>query len=68
MYINRNTILFSFGIVLAQDCNTRPYESLLKKVSEVFLTLEVIYTAYSSSLIYGYNCVAYSYILTHTYL
>ena len=37
----RNTIMFSFGIILDIDTESEPYENLLRKVSETFQTLEV---------------------------
>lgn len=37
----RNTIMFSFGMVLDADVDSKPYETVLRKVSETFQTLEV---------------------------
>ena len=37
----RNTILFSFGFVLDVDIDPDPYSEVLKKVSNMFVTLEV---------------------------
>lgn len=37
----RNTIMFSFGMVLDVNVDSEPYEAILRKVSETFQTLEV---------------------------
>ena len=37
----RNTLLFSFGFVLAQDVPPEPFEPLLRKLSSVMVSLEV---------------------------
>lgn len=37
----RNTLLFSFGFVLAPGVNTEPYEPLLRKISSVMVSLEI---------------------------
>lgn len=38
----RNAILFAFGFILDTSVDTAPYEIVLKKVSETFVTLEVV--------------------------
>lgn len=38
----RNTLLFSFGFILALDVETEPYERVLRKFSSTFVSLEVL--------------------------
>jgi hypothetical protein len=39
----RNALLFSFGFVLGRDVEMEPYEPILRKLSSMFLNLEVLY-------------------------
>lgn len=38
----RNTLIFAFGFVLGREVETAPYEAALRKISSVFINLEVL--------------------------
>jgi hypothetical protein len=40
----RNTLIFAFGFVLGREVETGPYEAVLRKISSVFINLEVFCT------------------------
>jgi hypothetical protein len=62
---DRNTLTFAFGFVLRREVETAPYEAALRKISSVFINLEVPKLVRTDDYNYSHIFVLYdcSYLL-----
>ena len=56
---DRNTLIFNFAFVFDKNCDTAPFESVVRKLGETFKIYEVkiIYILHLLAKIFCHNCV-----------
>ena len=48
---DRNTLIFNFGFVFDKDCDTAPFESVVRKLGATFTIYEVVQAMNLSALL-----------------
>ena len=64
---DRNTLTFAFGFVLRREVETAPYEAALRKISSVFINLEVPKLVRTDDYNYSHIFVLYDCSYSATY-